>query len=501
MQQIVEKTGNLGYNFIKIGVEDFFKFLYEIFSHITKNGGNFMAQNNNLLYGQSKERLVSIFDAGTFVELGAYSRRSNAEDFVGVVCGYGAVNGKLVFAFSQDSTRKKGAFDDKQAKKIVDMYSLALKNGAPVIGVFDSFGAIVYDGAAALAAYGKVMKCVSEASGIIPQIAIVDGVCAGSMALIASMFDFTVTIKDKSKFYVNSPFVVGDELKDNAFATKTGTSVYCADDEASAFAYAKALIDLLPSNNSEGALVGDVADDINKLVEFDPSAYTTDELVSKIADNSASIKLYSDYCETMGVYFATFGGVLACVVASNPQNKGVLDIKATRIFAKLVTFCDSFNIPVVNFVDSEGLDVSLEAEYYAYSSELARLATAYGSSSNAKISVIIGKAYGAAFTLLGSKSLGADIVYALNSAEVSVLSPEASVAFVWNDKINADVTRESLEAEWKEKCASASEACNIGEVDDIIEPSELRKRICAALSMLAYKTDSKPSRKHFNLPL
>ena len=179
-----------------------------------------MVQNNELLYGQSKERLESIFDAGTFVELGAYSRKSNNEDLVGVVCGYGAVNGKLVFAFSQDSTRKKGAFDDKQAKKIVDMYSLALKNGAPVIGVFDSFGAIVYDGATALAAYGKVMKCVSEASGVIPQIAVVDGMCAGSMALIASMFDFTVTIKDKSKLYVNSPFVVGDELKDNSFATK-----------------------------------------------------------------------------------------------------------------------------------------------------------------------------------------------------------------------------------------------------------------------------------------
>ncbi len=435
------------------------------------------------------------------MELGTYSRKSNAEDFVGVVCGYGAVNGKLVFAFSQDSTRKKGAFDDKQAKKIIDMYSLALKNGAPVIGVFDSFGAIVYDGATALAAYGKVMKCVSEASGIIPQIAVIDGVCAGSMALIASMFDFTVTIKDKSKLYVNSPFVVGNELEDNSFATKAGTSAYCADDESAALAYVKTLVDLLPSNNNEGAFIGDVADNMNKLVDFDPLVYTTDELVNKIADNSVSVKLYADYCETIGVYFATFGGILACVIASNPEKKGVLDIKAARICAKLVAFCDSFNIPIVNLVDSEGLDVSLEAEYSAYSSELARLATTYASSSNAKVSVIVGKAYGAAFTLLGSKALGADIVYALEKAEVSVLSPEASVAFVWNDKINTDVSREALEAEWKEKCASATEACSIGEIDDIIEASELRKRICAALSMLAYKTDTTPTRKHANLPL
>ena len=460
-----------------------------------------MVQNNDLLYGQSKQRLESIFDAGTFVELGAYSCRNNTEDFVGVVCGYGAVNVKLVFSFSQDSTRKKGAFDDKHAKKIIDMYSLALKNGAPVVGVFDSFGAIVYDGAAALAAYGKVMKCVSEASGIIPQIAVVDGVCAGSMALIASMFDFTVTIKDKSKLYVNSPFVVGDELKDNSFATKAGTSVYCADDESAAFNYVKTLVELLPSNNNEGAFIGDVADNMNKLVDFDSSVYTADELVNKIADNSISVKLYTEYCENVSTYFATFGGILACVIASNPEKKGILDIKADRVCAKLIAFCDSFNIPVVNLVNSEGLDVSLEAEYSAYSSELARLATAYASSSNAKVSVIIGKAYGAAFTLLGSKALGADIVYALDSAEVSVLSPEASVAFVWNDKINTDVSREELETEWKEKCASAAEACRIGEIDDVIEASELRKRICAALSMLAYKTDTTPTRKHTNLPI
>ena len=320
-----------------------------------------MVQNNQLVYGKSKERLESIFDAGTFVELGAYSRRVDSEEYAGVVCGYGAVGGKLVFAFSQDSARKKGAFDDKQAKKIVDLYALALKNGAPIIGLFDSFGAIVYDGVAALAAYGKVMNCVSKASGVIPQIAIVDGVCAGSMAVVASMFDFAITIKDVSKLYVNSPFVVGDDLKNNDFATKNGASVYCADDEASAFLYAKSLIDILPSNNNEGAFVGDVADDLNRAVDISEN-YTTDELISKIADNTKSIKLYADYSNNTSAYFTTFGGILACVIASNPENKGLIDIKSARICAKLLSFCDSFNIPVVNLVNSEGLDVSLEAE-------------------------------------------------------------------------------------------------------------------------------------------
>ncbi|MBR2388397.1 MAG: hypothetical protein IKB02_06460 [Clostridia bacterium] len=460
-----------------------------------------MVQNNQLVYGQSKERLESIFDAGTFVELGAYSRKKDADEFSGVVCGYGAVCGKLVFAFSQDSSRKKGAFDEKQAKKITDLYSLALKNGAPVIGVFDSLGAVVYDGAAALAAYGKVMKCVSEASGIIPQIAVIDGMCAGSMALIASMFDFAVTIKNVSKLYVNPPFVVGDDVKESDFAAKTGTSVYCADSEASAFAYVKQLIDLLPSNNAEGALVCDSADDVNRVVDFDASAYTPDELISKIADSSTSVKLYGDYCDNLNAYLATFGGILACVAASNPEKKGILDAKSARVIAKLIAFCDSFNIPFVNLVDSEGLDVSLEAEYTAYSSELARLASAYATSTSAKVTVVIGKAYGAAFTLLGSKALGADIAYALDSACISVLSPEASVAFVWNDKVSTDVKREDVEAEWKEKVASSTEALELGEIDDVIEASELRKRICAALSMLAFKADKTPARKHYNLPL
>ena len=458
-------------------------------------------ENNHLVYGQSKARLESIFDAGTFVELSAYSRKKDGDEFSGVVCGYGAISGKLAFAFSQDSSRKKGAFDEKQAKKIVDLYSLALKNGAPVIGIFDSMGAVVYDGASALAAYGKVMKCVSEASGIIPQIAVVDGMCAGSMSLIASMFDFTVTIKDVSKLYVNTPFVVGDDVKASDFSAKAGTSVYCADDETAAFTFVKELVDLLPSNNAEGAIVCETCDDVNRVVDFDASAYTPEELIAKIADFGKSLKLYGNYCDTVAAHFATIGGILACVVASNPEKKGILDIKAARVISKLIAFCDNFNIPFVNLVDSEGFDVSLEAEYSAYSSELARLATAYATSTSAKVSVVIGKAYGAAYTLLGSKALGADVSYALDSACISVLSPEASVAFVWNDKVSADVKREDVEAEWKEKIASSVEALELGEIDDVIDASEIRKRICAALSMLVFKSDKLPTRKHFNLPL
>ncbi len=459
-----------------------------------------MVQIDEKVYGNSKAKLELIFDAGTFVELGAYTKRQGSEnDFEGVLCGYGAVNGKLAFAFVQDSGRTKGAFGERHAKKIANMYALAVKNGAPVIGVFDSAGAVVYDGAAALAAYGKFMKCISDASGIIPQIAIVDGICGGSSAVCASMFDFTVTIKDKSKLYVNSPFVVGDEAGSSDFATANGVSAYGAENEADAFAYVRGLVGVLPSNNADGAYA-DNGDDMNRAVTFDAKGYKADELVATLADNGIFTKLYADYTANTVLGIATFGGITAGVVASNPETKGILDIKSARAITKLVSFCDSFALPVLTLVNSEGLDVSIEAESAAYASELARLAYAYTSSDNAKLTVVVGKAYGAAFTLLGSKSVGADMALALPTACISVLSPEASVAFVWNSKVG-EQSREELEAEWAEKCASAAEACDCGEIDDIVAPEELRARICAGLSMLASKAEGMPARRHANMPL
>lgn len=458
-----------------------------------------MGQIDEKIYGQSKTKLEMLFDAGTFVELSAYTKRVGSEsDFEGVLCGYGAIDGELAFAFVQDSGRTKGAFGARHAKKIADMYSLAQKNGAPVVGVFDSAGAVVFDGAEALAAYGKLMKCISDASGIIPQIAIIDGICGGSSAVAASMFDFTVTVKDVSKLYVNSPFVIGKEVASADFAAQSGISAYNAANEAEAFAYARKLIALLPANNASGAFCEN-GDDMGRPVAVEEN-YKADELVANIADNGSFVKLYADYTKNTVIGFASFGGITAGVVASNPENKGILDIKSARAISKLVSFCDSFALPVLTLVDSEGLDVSLEAEGAAYAAELAKLAYAYTSSDNAKLTVVVGKAYGAAFTLLGSKSVGADMALALPGACISVLSPEASVAFVWNSKVG-EKTREELEAEWKEKCASAAEACNAGEIDDIIEPEELRARVCSAFAMLASKAEGMPTRRHANMPL
>ncbi|MBQ9783099.1 MAG: hypothetical protein IJW44_01105 [Clostridia bacterium] len=455
-----------------------------------------MVQAEEKVYGLSKARLESLFDAGTFVELGAYTKRADAEKkFESVVCGYGAVEGKLAFAFIQDSGRTKGAFGERHAKKIAALYALAVKNGAPVIGVFDSAGAVVYDGAQALAAYGRLMKNISDASGIVPQIAVIDGVCGGSSAVAASMFDFVITVRDKSEFFVNAPFVVGAAQS----ATAQGMSAYEAQDEAQAFGFVRELVALLPQNNAEGAYV-ESTDSLNRQVALDPEAYEILPLLTALADDGKLTRVYQDYTDKAVLGFGSFGGVVAGVIASDPAKKGILDIKTARAAAKLISFCDSFGIPVLTLVDSEGLDVSGEAENAAYASELARLAMAYTTSENAKVTVVLGKAYGTAFTLLGSKAVGADMALALPTACISVLSPEASVAFVWNDRVG-EQSREELEAEWKEKCASAADAADAGEIDDIVEPAELRQRICAALSMLAAKAEGAPSRKHAGLPL
>jgi len=459
-----------------------------------------MVQFDEKVYGSSMKRLEALFDAGTFVELGAYTKRADSEtDYESVVCGYGAVGGRLVFAFAQDSSRTCGAFGEGHAKKIADTYALAIKNGAPIVGVFDSLGASVYEASSACAAYGKLMKCISRASGIIPQIAVIGGVCGGSAAVAASMFDFCVTVKGQSELFVNAPFVLGGANAAEGFSAASGACCAEAEDEAQAFAYVSSLLSLLPQNNADSC-VEPTADDLNRLLSLDPEQYTAEALAAALVDNSSFIRIYEAYSKGALVGFGRIGGVSAGLVISDPSADGVLDIPTCRAISRLVSFCDSFHIPVVTLVDSVGVAVCAETERAAYAAELASLAMAYGTSECAKVSAVIGKAYGAAFALLGSKALGADMAFALPSACIGVLSPEACVAFVQNDQVG-EKSREELEAEWRETCASSKLAADRGDVDDVIAPAELRRRICAALSMLTCKADGEPVRRHAVQPL
>lgn len=445
------------------------------------------------------QKIAALFDAGTFVETGAFMRRADGE-MTGVVCGYGAIGGKLVYAFSQDCDRKKGAFDAYQAEKIAKLYELAMKNGAPVIGMFDSAGVVVDDGVSAMSAYGKFLKTVSDASGVIPQIALITGVCAGMSATVAAMFDVVVAIKEKTKLYVNAPFLVGKDVGVAETTMQSGLSSVLAEDEAEAIAKAQKLIDLLPANNEEGSVCNENSDDENRVVAID--GIVGKELISTVADAASFVELGEGYADEMITGFATFGGVTCGIVANNSaKNNGVLTVDGAKKAAKLVSLCDSFSIPVVTLTDSTGVELSAEAENAPLAAQLGKLAMAYASATTAKVTVVAGKAYGAAFTLMGSKALGADMVYALPEAEISVMAPASAVAFLWNDQITEDKTRADLEAEWVEKYASATAAAADGSIDDVIAPAELRQRICAAIYMLMMKNGSAPVRKHCNLPL
>ena len=442
----------------------------------------------------SYDKIAALFDAGTFVEVGAYMKRTDG-DLIGVVCGYGAIGGKLVYAFAQDSDRNKGAFDALQAEKIVMLYNMAMKNGAPVVGYFDSVGAYVGDGASAMSAYGKVLAAVSSASGVIPQIAVIGGVCAGMAATVASMFDVTVTVKDKSRMFVNAPFLIGKEVGTAEYAAETGLSAVCANDDAEAEQLVKKLIAWLPSNNEEGVVADELTDDINRIVSIDGSNGAG--LIKELADASDFVELGASNATEMLTGFIKLGGVTCGVVANN----GSITCEGAKKAAKLISLCDSLSIPVVTLVDSEGVEMSREAEDNSLALQLGKLAMAYATADTAKITAVVGKAYGAAFTLMGSKALGADMVYALPTSEISVMAPASAVAFLWNDRITEEVTRADLVEKWTNECASPKAAAADGSIDDVVDAKELRQRICSAVYMLMMKNASAPARKHCNLPL
>ena len=429
-----------------------------------------------------KEKIASLFDAGSFVEIGAYIKRSgDSQAYDGVICGYGAVSGKLCFAFVQDSDRTRGAFGEAGARKIEMLYDAAIKNGAPVIGVFDSAGAVVLDGSAALSAYGRFISCVSKASGIVPQIAIYDGLCTGMALTTANMFDISIKVEDKAELYLTASAKDKDML-----------CAIDAKDEAEAFAAARNLVEILPQNNKDDASQMS-GDDAARTVSV--AGLTGKALVEALADNGTFTEIYA---KESGIVtgFAFFGGTLCGVVASNNAcDAGKIGFLGAKKAAELISFCDRFGISILTLVDSEGLADC------ACPKCMARLAMAYSGATVAKVTAVVGKAYGAGFTLLGSKSLGADLEIALESAVISVMSPESAVAFLMNDQITAEKSRADVENEWCEKYASAVCAAEKGDVDDIVDEATLRARICSALYMLAAKADGMPERKYARTPL
>ncbi len=451
---------------------------------------------------EAREQISMLFDPNTFVEVAAYTKRGFSDfiatdktsEFEGVICGYGAIDGKLVFAFVEDSSRMGGAIDERHAKKICDLYNMAISNGAPVIGVFNSNGTDIFEGTAGLAAYGRIMSAVTRASGVIPQIAYVAGKCIGTCAAIASMFDIVVK-KDDASLYVSSPALTGEKDAQDAIVSFSGTKEHC-------IGYIIGLISFLPSNSSVGVQCIEVyTDNLNRKLgnlDFGGDALA---MISVIADNSMFLELCHDYAPSATTALSTIGGVRCGIVATSfAQNEGRIDVAAARKIAKFVAFLDSFSIPVVTIVDSLGLAINKKNEQL-FAPELAKLAMAYASSTCPKITVINGHAIGAAFVLLGSKSLGADLVYATEASEIGALTAASGVAFAWDKYITEEKTREELIAEWKTTVSSPVNAAASGEIDDIITISEIRARICSALLMLLAKGDASATARRKVLPL
>ena len=449
---------------------------------------NTLEQYEDLLAGggTAYDRVASLFDAGTFVELGRFVKKATTEfddapgnEFEGVVTGYGAIDGKLVFAFVQDFSRMKGAMSEAHAKKIVAVYDAAMKSGG----------------------YGSIMKASAQASGVIPQIAIVAGTCSGSMATVASMFDVVIGTKDAS-LYITSPFALKAKGVENAgsmaYAAENGAVSVVTATVEEAIATAKKLVTLFPSNSVEGTAYNEVGDSANRLISGEGALA---EIVAELVDAGSAVELTKSYAPETATTIASIGGITVGVVAAG----GKLTSKGAEKAAKFVSFCDSFSIPVVTLVDCEGTAACACCEKAPFASKLARLASAYAVSTTAKVTVVTGKAYGTVFTIFGSKTLGADVALATPSASISVMPTEAAVEFIYAEQIKSAADpmaeKEAVTAEWTGKVCSPVTAARNGDIDDIISADQLRMRVAAALEMLSGKATTAPYKKHGNLPL
>ncbi len=425
--------------------------------------------------------ISGLFDEGTFLEIGTYIKNTaNSSNLEGVITGCGAVDGRLVFTFIQDYSNSKAGFTAASAQKIVSLYKSALKAKAPVVGVYSSSGAVLSEGIDAVSGYGSVIAEISKAKNTVPQISVIAGACGGAAAVAAAMADFTVADSKNGELYI---------LPENDENQKQGVKaeLYAEGYEALA-TEVKKLINFLPQNSDEGTVYTLAPDDIN-VPSYNVEALINEDvrkLVAEISDNREFYELASDKAKEMVCGFSSVNGKVIGIVANQPtENDGALTSCAAKKAAKFVDFLGRFKIPVLTLVNTSGFGGK---SCSCYPSSLAKLSAAYTECTSSKITVVIGKAYGSAFSLLGSKRLGADLVFALDSAVISVMAPESAVEFVWNDKIKAadDVSslRAELKNEWINTAASPLSAARLGDIDDVISFSELKQRIAAGFEVL-----------------
>ncbi len=435
---------------------------------------------------ESRSALRTVFDNGCFKRLSAFMTDSEeSSETESVECGYGSVGGKPVFAFAEDSGKLSGAVSSRHVEKIKSLYKRALGSGTPVIAVFDSIGGKIEEGSSLLSAYGELAKCVSAAKGILPQIAIVKGKCTGILSSIAQMYDFVITTEE-SEMYFFPPLSVGECSEKEI----NGICAYEAKNYKDATDFAKKLISVLPLNKKYSKYVKDCEDDINRIIpEGFAKGNDVSELISEISDDKEFIQLYEEYGKSVTVGFSLFDGILTGVVANNGSvNEGAISKEGAEKAKRFIDFCSSFGISILTLVDTVGFEVSKENEEAGIMTEAADLMLAYSKANVAKVTVIVGKAYGAGFTVMGSRSLGADEVIALKSASIAVMPPERAVAFCENDEITPEKRRNEVEAEWLMKNSPAVLAAAKGDIDDVADFQNLRSHVVFAIGMFSSKS-------------
>jgi propionyl-CoA carboxylase beta chain len=480
----------------------------------------------------ARERLDLLLDDGSFEEFDMFVTHRTTEFGLekekylgdGVVTGYGTINGRLAFVFSQDFTIFGGTLSEAFAEKICKIMDMAMKVGAPVIGLNDSGGARIQEGVVSLGGYADIFLRNTLASGVIPQISVIMGPCAGGAVYSPAITDFTLMVKNSSFMFVTGPHVVKtvtheevtfEELGGaDAHASKSGVSHFACENEADALMKTRKLMEFIPANNMEDPPEIEPSDPIdrtdeslNTIVPDNPNKpYDIKEIITKVVDDGDFLEVHADYAMNIVVGFARLGGKPVGIVANQPAHlAGVLDIDSSIKGARFVRFCDCFNIPLVTFEDVPGFLPGTAQEHGGIIKHGAKLLYAYCEATVPKLTVITRKAYGGAYDVMSSKHIRGDINYAWPTSEIAVMGPKGAAEIIFKREIAAaddpEAALKQKEEEYREMFASPFKAAERGYIDDVILPENTRPRLIRALRMLENKRDQNPPKKHGNIPL
>ena len=480
----------------------------------------------------ARERIDLLLDRGSFVETDPFAvhrshdlgmeRNRPAGD--GVVTGYGAVDGRRIFVASQDFSVFGGSLGEVHAQKICKVQDLAMSTGAPFIQINDSGGARIQEGAASLAGYGYIFERNVRASGVIPQISVIMGPCAGGAVSAPAITDFTFMVRETSHMFITGPEVIkavtGEEVSFEELggamthASRSGVASFVSQDEEECLAMVRHLLSYLPSNNLEDPPSYAVVDDPERhdegLTHLIPDSakepYDMHEVIRRVIDDGDFFEVFPFWAMNIVTGLARLDGHTVGIVANQPKVlAGTLDIDSAEKASRFVRFCDAFNIPLVTFVDVPGFLPGKEQEFHGIIRHGAKLLYAYAEATVPRMTVITRKAYGGAYLVMNSKHLRADVSFAWPTAEIAVMGPDGAVNVVFKKEIDKAedpaARREELIADYQRKFANPYVAAERGFVDDVIEPAETRPRLVKSLRMLATKRESVPARKHGNMPL